>query len=56
MYEVSYIIAKIEEMIYRNKTVLEDQHEDISSKNGKHDFKKNDPMDPEIYSSRQIKI
>ena len=47
VYESSYLSAKIEEMIYRNKTVLEDQHEEVS-KNRKHDFRKNSPMDPEI--------
>ena len=48
LHEIFYLIAKIEEIIYRKKTVLEDQHEEISSKNGKHDFRKNNSMDPEI--------
>ena len=47
VYESSYLSYKIEEMIYSNKTVLEDQHEEVSE-NGKHDFRKNDPMDSEI--------
>ena len=47
MYESSYLSVKIEEMIYRNKTVLEDQHEELS-KNGKYDLRKNNPVDPEI--------
>ena len=34
-------------MIYCNKKVLENQHEEVY-KNGKHDFRKNNPMDPEI--------
>ena len=48
VYEISYLRAKIEEIIYRNKTVLEDQHEEVSSKNEKHDFRKKNPVDPEI--------
>ena len=44
MYESSYLSTEIEEMIYRNKTVLEDQHEEVS-KNEKHDFRKNNSMD-----------
>ena len=39
VHESSYLSAKIEEMIYRNKTVLEDQHQEVS-KNRKHDLEK----------------
>ena len=46
-YESSYLSAKIEEMIYRYKTVLEDEHEEVS-KNRKHDFRKNNLIDPGI--------
>ena len=35
VHESSNLCAKIEEMIYQNKTVLEDHHEELS-KNGKH--------------------
>ena len=47
MYESSYLSTEIEEMIYRNKTVFEDQHEEVS-KNEKHNFRKNNSMDQEI--------
>ena len=48
LYDSSNLNAKIEEMVHRNKTILGDESEDVPKDMQIPDFRKGNPMDPQI--------